>query len=550
MARSAIKVIPLGGYGEVGKNSTAIECGDDLVVIDSGLMFPEADMPGIDLAIPDVSYLVENRHRLRGLLLTHGHEDHIGALPYIIPKLNVPVYATKLTQGLLSAKLREHGVQAQQVVVRPGDVVTLGQMRVEFFHVDHSIPDCVGLAVHTRLGTVVHSGDFKFDQTPVDGVPTDFGKLAELGNSGVLALICDCIRVERPGYTPSERLVADTLDRIFFEAPGRIVITTFASNISRIQQALYMAYRYGRKVAIVGRSLENNVAVACDLGHLDIPEDTMVAPERAHRLPAEEVVLIVTGSQGEPTSVLSRIANDDHRQIKIAPGDTVIISASSIPGNEQMVSRTINGLFRLGADVIYDQLRPVHVSGHASQEELKMMLNLVRPHYCIPFHGDFRHMVLFQRLAGEVGYPPSSVLLPELGQTVEIGEGNARLGERVQAGSVLVDGLTIGDVGQNVLRDRRQLAQDGILLVSVVVDRETGKIAGGPVIASRGFVFSREAEGLLEEARERVAESIDHGASHGHERGLLGQKIKEVLGRFVYERTRRKPVILPVVNEV
>ncbi len=550
MAKPTVRVVPLGGYGEVGKNATVIECGDDLIAIDCGLMFPEEDMPGVDLAIPDVSYLQENRHRLRAIVLTHGHEDHVGALPYVLPRLNVPVYATRLTQGLLSAKLREHGVQAQQITVRPGESVSLGQMRVEFFHVDHSIPDCVGLAVHTRGGLVVHSGDFKFDQTPVDGVPTDFAKLAELGSEGVTALICDCIRVERSGYTPSERLVGDTLERIFFEAPGRIIITTFASNISRLQQALYTAYRYGRKVAVVGRSLETNVAVAADLGYLDVPEDTMVSPERASRLPPGEVVLIVTGSQGEPTSVLSRIASDDHRQIKVTPGDTVVISASSIPGNEQMVSRTINGLFRLGADVIYDALQPVHVSGHASQEELKLMLNIVRPKYCIPFHGDYRHMVLFQRLAGAVGVPAENVFLPELGQAVEFVDGRAYLADKVQAGSVLVDGLTIGDVGQVVLRDRRQLSQDGILLVSIVIDRQTGRVAGGPEIATRGFVHVRDAEDLLEQARECVAASVDHCAVPGSEQGFLAQKIRETLGRFIYERTRRKPMILPVVTEI
>lgn len=550
MAGAKVKIIPLGGYGEVGKNSTVVECEDDMVVIDCGLKFPEEDMPGIDLAIPDCTYIVENRQRLRGLILTHGHEDHLGALPYLLPKLDVPVYATKLTQGLLTTKLKEAGVKAKQVVVRPGERIGLGKMAAEFFHVDHSIPDCVGVALHTKAGTVVHSSDFKFDQTPTDGVPTDFAKLAELGGKGVLVLICDCVRVERAGYTPSERTITESFDHIFFGAPGRIIMTTFASNISRIQQALYMAYRYGRKLAIVGRSLENNVNVATDLGYLEIPEDTIVSADRIGRYPAEETVLVVTGSQGEPTSVLSRIAAGDHRQVKIANGDTVIISASPVPGNEQMVSRTIDGLFRLGADVIYDTLRPVHVSGHASQEEIKLMLNLVRPQFCVPFHGDYRHMVLFRRLAGDVGFAAENVLLPELGQSMEFGDGRGRFGEKVQAGAVLVDGLTVGDVGQGVLRDRRQLAEDGVLLVSVVVDRANGVIVGQPAIAGRGFLFMRERDPFLDEARACVLSGLNHGKGLNSDPDALAESIKQTLGRFVFERTRRKPVILSVINEV
>ncbi|MHB1005162.1 MAG: ribonuclease J [Chloroflexota bacterium] len=550
MSGPKVSIVPLGGYGEVGKNSTAIECEEDIVVIDGGLMFPHDDMPGIDLVIPESTYLVENKSRVRGIVLTHGHEDHIGGLPYLLPKLDAPVYATKLTQGLLSSKLREHGLTPKQVLLRPGETLRLGRIEVEGFHVDHSMPDCVGLALHTRGGTIVHSGDFKFDQTPVDGVPTDFAKLAELGNRGVLALICDCVRVERPGYTPSEKVITESFDRIFFEAQGRVLITTFASNISRIQQALYMAYRYGRKVAFVGRSLESNVTVASDLGYLDVPEDTVVTLEKANRLPPVEVVLVVTGSQGEPTSVLSRIANEDHRQIKAGPGDTVIISASPVPGNEQMVFRTIDNLFRRGAEVVYNSLRPVHVSGHASQEELKMMLNMVRPRYCIPFHGDYRHMILFQKLAAEVGFAGETVFLPENGQTVEFTDGAGRYGETVPAGSVLVDGLSIGDVGQPVLRDRRQLSEDGVILVSVVVDRHTGKVLGGPEITSRGFIYLQEGDGFVDEARDRILASLDHGSPHGSERGFVSQKVKETLGRFVFERTRRKPMILPIVTEV
>ncbi|MCL4466610.1 MAG: ribonuclease J [Chloroflexi bacterium] len=548
MAGARVKIIPLGGYGEVGKNSTAIQCEDDLVAIDCGLMFPGGDLPGIDLAIPDCSYLVENRHRLRGLILTHGHEDHLGALPHVLPKLDVPVYGTKLTQGLLTVKLKEHGLRAKQVIVRPGERVAMGGMSAEFFHVNHSIPGCVGLALRTKAGIVVHTSDFKFDQTPTDGAPTDFGKLAELGARGALALICDCVRVERPGYTPSERVVAESLDQIFFDAPGRIIFTTFASNISRVQQALNAAYRFGRRMAIVGRSLENNVAVATELGYLEIPEDTLVGSERMGHYPAEEMVVAVTGSQGEPTSVLARIAADDHRQIKIAAGDTVIISASPVPGNEQTVSRTIDSLFRLGADVVYGALRPVHVSGHASQEEIKFILNLVRPQFCVPFHGDYRQMVLFQRLAGQLGFPAETVLLPELGQGIEFGDGKARFSERVQAGTVLVDGLTVGDVGQAVIRDRRQLAEDGVLLVSLVLDREKATLIGRPQIASRGFAYAREGDNLIEEACAHLLANLDHGPAGSAEQ--VSRAASDSLTRFVYERTHRRPLILPVVNEV
>ncbi|MHB1131130.1 MAG: ribonuclease J [Chloroflexota bacterium] len=549
MQDTRVRIIPLGGYGEVGKNCTAVECGDDLIIIDCGLKFPEDDMPGVDVVLPDFSFILQNKERLRGLLLTHAHEDHLGALPYLLSQLETPVYATRLTHGLLASKLRDGGAAHQLTVIQPGESVTLGGITAEFFHVDHSIPDCVGMALHTKAGTIVHSSDFKFDQTPTDGIPTDFAKLAELGTRGVLALICDCVRVERPGYTPSEQTVADSLDQIFSAAPGRIIFTTFASNISRIQQVMYAAYRYGRKVGIVGRSLESNLSVATDLGYFTVPEQTLVSAERLGRLPPEEGVFIVTGSQGEPTSVLSRIAADEHKQVKIAPGDTVIISASPIPGNEMMVARTIDGLFRQGADVVYDSLRQVHVSGHASQEEIKLLLNLVRPRFCVPFHGDYRHMVLFRRLAGELGYQPEDVLMPSLGQSMEFSAAGARFGEREQAGAVFVDGATVGDIGQTTLKERRQLSRDGVVCVSLVLDKDTGQPWGRPQIAGRGFLPAKEMETFANEAAEYLIDTLTNRSPNGGA-GPLAQELKELLSRYAQERTRRRPVILPTVTEL
>ncbi len=543
-------IIPLGGYGEVGKNCTLIAAGEDLLLLDAGLMFPDNDMPGVDVVIPDFTYLLENRHRLRGIILTHGHEDHIGALPHLLPHVDVPVYATRLTHGLLGTKLREHGLTIDRRIIEAGQRFSLGKVEVESFHVNHSIPDCVGYALRTAAGTIVHTGDFKFDQTPVDGISTDYGRLAALGEEGVLALICDCVRVERTGITPSERVVAESLDRIFAESSGRLIVTQFASNITRIQQILYTAYRYDRKVAIVGRSLENNLSVARELGFLDVPANTLVSVERAGRMPSSEVALIVTGSQGEPSSVLSRIAHDDHKQVKVGAGDTVVISASPIPGNEQMVFRTIDGLFRLGADVIYDSPQRVHVSGHASQDELRMMINLVRPRYCLPFHGDFRHMVMFRRLAEEMGFAPHAVMTTEVGRPVQLSSELASCGPPVASGSVLVDGLTLGEGGQALLRDRRLLAREGVMMVGVLVDKTDGSLLSDPEITSKGFFYENEADAVLLEARERIRSSLAYERDINVEPGYVAQKVKEVLGKLVYERTKRRPMIMPVVIEI
>jgi ribonuclease J len=547
-----LRTIPLGGLGEVGKNMWVVEYGDDIVVIDCGLMFPDDHMHGIDLVIPDVTYLIENRDRVRGIIITHGHEDHVGALPYVLPQINVPVYATRLAHGLISVKLKEHRLlhSTEQVVMNPGECVDLGELTVEFIQVGHSIPDAVMVAVHSPGGTMVHTGDFKFDQNPWDGRITDFGRLAELGGDGVLVLVSDCVRVEQPGFSPSERLVAETFDRIFSSVKGRVLITTFASNLSRVQQAINAAHRHGRKSAVVGRSIERNVAVARELGYLAIPEGSLVRLEELNKLPQEEALLITTGSQGEPTSALSRIASREHRQIQVGPGDTVILSASPVPGNEHAVSRTINNLFRLGADVIYGPEAGVHVSGHASREELRLMINLLKPQFVIPGHGEYRHMVLYKRLAEECGVPGPNILMPELGSVIEFAHGYSKIVDTVTAGDVLVDGTTVGEVGEVVLRDRRLLAKDGVLIIIVTIDRQTGRLVDRPQVVSRGFVQVPDAEELLDAAKGRAEKAIEMCASAEAEPGFMESEIREAVGKYLYQQTRRRPMILPVIQRL
>lgn len=553
MAQKRLKVIPLGGVGEIGKNMWVVEYGDDLVVVDCGLMFPEDEMLGIDLVIPDISYLLENREKVRAIVVTHGHEDHTGALPYVLPQINVPVYATKLAQGLISVKLKEHRLlgSVEQVVVSPGDTVQLGELEVEFVRVAHSIPDAVLVAVHSPVGTLVHTGDFKFDQSPMDGKVTDFARLAELGSGGVLVLVSDSVRVEQPGFTPSERLVTETFDRVFQKAEGRVLVTTFASNISRVQQAIQAAHRHGRKAAVVGRSMENNIAIARELDYISIPDGVLLRVEEVNKLSPDKVLYVTTGSQGEPTSVLSRIANKEHRHIQLKPGDTVIISATPVPGNEEAVARTINNLFRQGVEVIYGTEANVHVSGHASREELRLMINLLRPQFCVPGHGEYRHMVLYKRLAEECGIPTSNVLLADLGSVMEFGPSNfGKITGKVTAGDVLVDGVTVGEVGEVVLRDRQLLSKDGVLIVVVTVDRQTGRVVAGPEVVSRGFVYARNSEELLEAAKHRVLQVLEVDGGAMAEPGFMQSKIKEAVGRFLYEQTRRRPMILPVVQEL
>ncbi len=552
MTNERLKVIPLGGVGEVGKNMWAIEYGDDIVVVDCGLMFPEDEMHGIDLVIPDISYLVENREKVRAIVITHGHEDHVGALPYVLPQLNVPVYATRLAHGLISVKLKEHRLlnSTEQIIMNPGESVDLGRLTVEFVQVAHSIPDAVLVAVHSPVGTLVHTGDYKFDQSPLDGRTTDFARLAELGREGVLVLISDCVRVEQPGFTPSERLVTETFDRVFSRAPGRVLITTFASNISRVQQAIQVAHRHGRKSAVVGRSMESNVAIARELGHLQVPDDALIRVEELNRLPPEKTLYLTTGSQGEPTSVLSRIANKEHRQIQLVPGDTVIISATPVPGNEEAVARTINNLFRQGVDVIYGSGSTVHVSGHASREELRLMINLLRPEFCVPGHGEYRHMVLYKRLAVECGIPEPNVLMSDLGTVMAFAPGFGKVVDHVTAGDVLVDGVTVGEVGEVVLRDRRLLAKDGVLIIVVTVDRQDGRVVAGPEVVSRGFVYMRDSDEIMDAAKDRAAQAIGVVGAAQAEPGFMESKIKEAVGKFLWEQTRRRPMIIPVVQQL
>ncbi len=555
MTTEKVRLVPLGGLGEVGKNMMVVEYGDDIIIVDVGVMFPDEEMFGVDLVIPDTSYLADKKQRIRGILITHGHEDHVGGLPYILPMLDFPpIYATRLTQGLINVKLKEHRLldKASVQVIAPGDQVELGTCSAEFFRVNHSIPDSVGIVLHTPVGTVVLTGDYKFDYTPVDGKPADLGTLGKIGNDGVLVMLGDSTRVETPGYTPSERVVNDSLDKIFANAPGRIMLATFASLISRVQQVVDVSERYERFVALVGRSMQNNVQMAIELGYLNMPKGMLIRPEDINKFNPEQVTIICTGSQGEPTSALTRIANQDHRLIRIQPGDTVILSATPVPGNEKMVNRTINSLFRQGAEVFYQGIAQVHVSGHAAQEELKLMLSLIRPKYFVPVHGEYRQMMLHAKLAYSLGVPEENIVIAEDGDIIELSpDGGIAIKEHVTSGNVFVDGLSVGDVGQIVLRDRKVLSQDGILMVVLTVDKETGQPLAGPDIVSRGFVYMRDSDALLESARERVFAALSSLDKHsGSDWSFIKDKIKHTLGEFLYEKTHRRPMILPVVMEV
>ena len=548
MSKNNLRLIPLGGVGEIGKNMTLMEYGEDIIVIDAGLMFPENYMLGIDIVIPDISYLLEHKDRVRGIIITHGHEDHIGGLPYVLPQVNVPIYATRLTRGLIEVKLKEHKLLKATSLhtIQPGDTLDLGPFHVEFFRVCHSIPDGVGLAVETPVGLVVHSGDFKFDHSPVDGRLTDFAKLAELGGRDVLVLLSDSTNAETPGYTHSEQEIGETFDRIFSKAKGRVIVATFASNISRIQQVIEMAERHNRRVGVVGRSMVNNVKMAIELGYLNVSPDMLLTIGEINRLPPRKVVMVCTGSQGEPTSALVRMASDEYRSVSIRPGDTVIVSATPIPGNEELINHTLNNLFRLGADVYYDELLDVHVSGHASREEQKLMINLVKPRFFVPIHGDYRHLVLHAQMAQQLGIPAKNIFVIESGQVLELDGNEGWLGEEVAGGYVFVDGLGVGDVGQVVLRDRQHLSRDGFLIAVVAVDEKTGELLAEPDIISRGFVYMREAEDLIEQAKEQVVIALENSSSPA----VISTKIKDTLSEFLYEQTRRRPMILPMVIEV
>ena len=552
MARPKLRIIPLGGLGEIGKNMMVVEYEDDIIVIDAGLMFPEEEMLGVDLVIPDISYLLERRNKIKGILVTHGHEDHIGALPYVLPQLGVPVYSTKLTNGLISVKLKERKALAgaDLRVVSPGEKLTLGRFQIEFFPVCHSIPDATGLIIKTPLGTIVHSGDFKLDHTPVSGAPTDLSRLARLGSEGVLLLLSDSTYSEVPGYTPSERVVGEALDRIMSEAPGRVIITTFSSLVSRIQQVIDSAAKYGRRVFIIGRNMSDIVRMALELGYLHAPDGILGRLDEIKKLPNNKIVFVTTGSQGEPTSALVRMANRDHRQVHIVPNDTIAISATPVPGNEAVVAKTMDNLLKQGANVVYSAIAPVHVHGHGSQEELKLLLSVVKPKYFVPIHGEYRHLSQHARLAESIGIPRESIFVMEDGEVLEIEPKNARLAGRVTSSNVYVDGLSVGDIGTVVLRDRKMLSRDGIVVVIIAVNRQTGKLLGRPDIVSRGFVDTREARKMLDESRELVAHVLDRGGDRSAQWSFVNAKVRDTLNKFYYEQTKRRPMVLPFMVKV
>ena len=552
MTKPRLKIIPLGGLSEIGKNMMVMEYENDIIVIDAGLMFPEEEMLGIDLVIPDISYLLDKREKVRGIIITHGHEDHVGALPYLLPQLDVPIYSTKLTQGLISVKLKQRRARtgAKLKLISPGGTLTLGRFKVEFFPVCHSIPDAVGLVIYTPVGTVVHSGDFKLDYTPVNGRPTDLSRLAQLGAQGVLLLLSDSTYAELPGYTPSEKVVGETLDRVIAEAPGRVIVATFSSLVSRIQQVIDAAAKYQRRVFVVGRSMSDTVRMALELGYLSAPEGILGRLDELRGMPRNKVVFVTTGSQGEPTSALVRMANRDHRQVHILPGDTVVLSATPIPGNEAVVNRTVDSLFKQGAQVLYDRLAQVHVHGHGSQEELKLLLNLVKPKFFIPIHGEYRHLTLHAKLAESIGIPRDNIFVLEDGDVVEFSPWAGKVTGKVSSGNVYVDGLSVGGVGSVILRDRRMLSRDGIVMVIIAINRQTGKLIGRPDIVSRGFVDMRESRDMIEASRNLVARALDHGRDRPADWGFISTKVREVLNQFYYEQTKRRPMILPFMVKV
>ena len=552
MAKRKLKIIPIGGLSEIGKNMTAFEYGNDIIVVDAGLMFPGEDMLGIDLVIPDISYLVENQSKVRGIFLTHGHEDHIGALPYVLSQINVPVYATKLTRGLVSVKLKERkvpgGISLKEVA--SNGEVKLGSFSVTFFPVCHSIPDASGLIIRTPVGIVVHSGDFKLDHTPVSGRPADLSGLARLGSEGILLLMSDSTYAEMPGYTPSEQVVGETLDRVMAEAPGRMIVTTFSSLISRVQQVIDAAHRYHRKVCVMGRSMINTSNMAMELGYLNVPDGTLVRPDEAKVLPLNKVVYITTGSQGEPTSALVRIANRDYPHLHIIPGDTVVISASPIPGNEALVNRTVDSLFRQGAEVMYGRVAPVHVHGHASQEELKLLLSLAKPKFFMPVHGEYRHLTMHAKLAESIGIARENIFVLEDGDILEVGPQQARKNGKVSAGHIYVDGLSVGDIDSEVIRTRRTLSRDGIVMAVITVDKKTGKLSAPADIISRGFIDSKGSQDLIEESRSLVRLALGNSNTQPVDWGMAEGKVRQVLSDFYYKKTHCRPMVVPVIVKV
>lgn len=548
---ATLKVIPLGGLEQIGMNITAFESGDSIVVVDCGLCFPADDMLGIDLVIPDITYLLDNAEKVKGFVFTHGHEDHIGALPYVLKQLNVPLYATRLTMGLIENKLREHNLlnQVKRKVVKFGQSINLGEFRIEFIKTNHSIVDAAALAIYSPAGVVIHTGDFKVDYTPVFGDAIDLQRFAELGKKGVLALMCDSTNAERRGFTPSERTLGRTFDTIFAEHPNtRIIIATFASNVDRVQQIINSAYRFGRKVVVEGRSMVNIIETASKLGCIQIPDNTLITIEQLKNYPDEKTVIITTGSQGESMAALSRMASNMHRKISIGPRDTIIFSSSPIPGNEKAVTRVINDLSRLGAEVIFQD---THVSGHACQEEIKLIYSLVKPQYAIPVHGEYKHLKAQARLAMDLGVPKENIFIISSGEVLEMNSEKARVAGKVPVGDILVDGLGVGDVGNIVLRDRQHLAEDGIMIVVLGLDRENGYLVSGPDIVSRGFVYVRESDELMEEARNLMYDTVEGYLDRRiTDWGKIKAGIKDVLGDYVWKKTKRRPMILPIILEV
>ncbi|NLC67035.1 MAG: ribonuclease J [Clostridium sp.] len=548
-----IRIIPLGGTNEIGKNLTVLEYKDEIIIVDCGLKFPDDDMFGIDVVIPDVSYLIKNKERIKGIFITHGHEDHIGALPYVLKEINVPVYGTKLTLGIIEIKLKEHKLLGKVTLntVKPRDIIRLGSMSVEFIAVNHSIADSTAIAVHTPLGAVVFTGDFKVDYTPVDGKVIDLERFAELGKRGVVAMLADSTNVDIEGYTLSETTVGETFKKIFHGVGGRIIIASFASNIHRIQQIMEAGIENGRKIAVSGRSMENIIPLAQELGYLEIDDKHIISVNDIKNYKDDEIVIVTTGSQGEPMAALSRMANSMHRQVQIKRGDTVIFSSSAIPGNEKSVFNTINNLYRLGADVIYDKLEHVHVSGHACREEIKLIHSLVKPRHFIPVHGEARHLREHANLAVKMGLDKSKIIMPENGDIIEIERNSIRKNGSVASGQVLVDGLGVGDVGRIVLRDRKHLSEDGIITVVVTIEKESGLVIAGPDIITRGFVFVREAETLLENSRKLVRNVLDECEDNNiTDWNVLKTMIKDSLRGYLYKQTKRRPMILPIIMEI
>ena len=551
--KNKIRIIPLGGLGEIGKNITAIEYKDEIIVIDCGISFPEADMYGVDLVIPDVTFLLENRDKVKGIFLTHGHEDHIGALPYVLKQINIPVYGTRLTLGLVENKLQEHGIlhDCTLNVVKPGDTIKLDKISVEFIRVSHSIADACAIAVHTPIGRVVHTGDFKIDYTPIDGEVIDLERFAKLGGQGVLLLMADSTNVERTGFTISEKVIGESLNKLFSKADGRVIVASFASNIHRIQQIANASVMNGRKIAFSGRSMEKISQVAIELGYLHIPPESIITVAEIHNYPEEKVTIVTTGSQGEPLAALTRMASATHRSIEIQRGDTIIISASPIPGNEKLIYKVINELFKRGANVIYNTTEEIHVSGHACQEELKLIHTLVRPKYFMPVHGEFRHLKQHALLAEKMGMDPANIFIGETGQILEVSSSECKLAGRVQTGAIMVDGLGVGDVGNIVLRDRKHLAEEGILTVVVTIERETYSILAGTDIITRGFVYMKESNELINEARDIVRKELEQCLDNKiKEWAVIKTCIRNSLGQFLYVKTKRRPIIIPIIMEI